>query len=99
MYMIPISAVPNQNVAVTINDVPIVISIRTFRGISYFSFHNENDSTYDVNGIRAVQFVNLLSSDLTRLLGGKLFLQTDNDEYPDYTKYGTVGNYLLFKEN
>jgi hypothetical protein len=92
MNVIPLAAIPNQSLSVLLNSQQFDLRIIDCgNGVTAIDITINN--TILITGIRIVPNFPIIASDYME--NGNFILQTLNDEYPDYTRFG-VDQFLIY---
>lgn len=92
MINIPLAAIPNQSLSITLNSQQYDIRIHDC-GNGVMSIDIVINNVILITGIRLVPNYPVIVSKYMQ--NGNFVLQTMNYEYPDYTRFG-VTQYLVF---
>jgi hypothetical protein len=94
-FLVPLKAIPSQSISIVLNGQPCVIDVRLLGARQYFSL--------SVNGVvicRNVLMVNLsriVRAEYTGFIGDFAVVDTQGDEAPDYSGWGTRWLLLYFE--
>lgn len=91
MIQIPISAIPNQSLSIQLDQNNFDIRIHACGSIMAVDIAINNEVV--VTGIRATGGYPLIM--YPYLENGNLTIITENDEYPDYTRFG-IDQFLIY---
>lgn len=92
MFNIPLAAVPNQSLSVTLSSNQYDLRIHDC-GNGVMSIDLSINEVIILLGIRLIPNYPVIVSEYAQ--NGNFILQTANDEYPDYTRFG-VDQFLIY---
>jgi hypothetical protein len=90
MIEIELAPVPNQKVTVQLNDETYEITVRATAGV--MSADIKRGDEYIVRGSRIVAGTPIVP--YSYLIEGNFVLNTENEEYPEYSMFGTTQTLL-----